>query len=458
MNHLLVGLLLAQAPLAETWKLDVLNRKKGRDPLAGLIVEQTPQHVRIKQVTRKAGKPTVVIEMLIPQDEVDRVDRLDDKERAVLTGRLETLSRERKVLQAQIRLWKGGKLDLPPSEMLELKPADWGDGKGKALAYDSTYFRLVSNAREDIVLLTAIQLEQVFTAAARLFPPRGDTARPTTILLTSSVLEYQRLVRERGHNILNPAFFDPSRNQVVCGSDLERISQELARVRTQHRQLEAELEARRKELLRIYNGQIPPEVLGPIDAAGKRIKALEEKNSGLVKAYHLRMVQCLCHEAFHAYLSASVFADRKTRVPAWLDEGLAQVFETALVEGGELQVGTPDRERLERVQAALKKKDFLALKDVLRSTAKQFQVAHVQDKQQSDQYYLAAWALAFFLTFDQSVLGSDKLDEFLAALERGIDVGEAFGKLVGVPLATAETKWYAYLQALRPDGTSSARR
>jgi len=33
-------------------------------------------------------------------------------------------------------------------------------------------------------------------------------------------------------------------------------------------------------------------------------------------------------------------------VPLWLDEGLAQIFETALVEAGELRVGHAERSRL----------------------------------------------------------------------------------------------------------------
>ena len=47
------------------------------------------------------------------------------------------------------------------------------DGKGKALAYQSAHFRLLSNSREEVVQLTAIQLEQVYAAYARSLPPRN---------------------------------------------------------------------------------------------------------------------------------------------------------------------------------------------------------------------------------------------------------------------------------------------
>src|SRR5262249_51852991 len=159
-------------------------------------------------------------------------------------------------------------------------------------------------------LLTAIQLEQLFTAAARYFPPRGQAPRPTTVLLTRSVEEDQRMGQELGFNILNPPFFDLRRNQVVCGSDLARRSREVARGKAQHAQLRADRRARREELIRVYGGlaHVPPEVLKPVDAAKAKIEALDRANSDVVDRCHVRLVQCLCHEAFHAYLHGSVFA------------------------------------------------------------------------------------------------------------------------------------------------------
>src|SRR5262249_21890761 len=163
------------------------------------------------------------------------------------------------------------------------------------------------NAREDIVLLTAIQLEQVFTAYARSFPPRGEAGKPTTILLTQSLEEYHELVKARGHNILNPAFFDPKENQVVCGCDLARLRKELGKVQVHHAKLLEDLKARREELKKIYKNQVPPELLGPLDEAHRKITGLEQKNADVVRVCHLRLVQCLCHEAFHAYVNGTVF-------------------------------------------------------------------------------------------------------------------------------------------------------
>jgi hypothetical protein len=299
-------------------------------------------------------------------------------------------------------------------------------------------------------------MEQVFTAYVRCLPPRDQTPRRITILLTQSLAEYGALVRERGYNILNPAFYDPANNQVVCGSDLERLSQELSKAREYHDRLRAELKSRRAELVRIYNRQVPPELLKPVDESLKRIKLAVERNDKVFKNSHSRFLQRLCHEAFHGYLAECVFGDKKLRVPSWLDEGLAQIFETALVDGGELRIGHPDPERRGRAQAALKKGELLPLAALLKASPRQFQVAHAQDKQGSDRHYLAAWALAFYLTFDRQVLGTPAFDEYLRALQREVEPLEAFQTLTGQSLADFEKHFHLYLKHLGEGGTSTA--
>jgi hypothetical protein len=444
----------------EEWKFDIVHRTRGRAPFRGLVVEQTRTDLIIKWVPRREpGRPTVVWEDRIPLSDVARVEMLGPKERKQLVERLEALERERAILRAQLPLQKGGRVEVPPSEALALKPVPcpWSKGgKGKALEYTSTYFRLVSNARADIVHLTAIQMEQVFTAYVRCLPPRDQTPRRITILLTQSLTEYGALVRERGYNILNPAFYDPANNQVVCGSDLERLSHELSKAREYHDKLRAELKSRRAELVRIYNRQVPPELLRPVDDSLNRIKLAQKKNSEVFKNSHGRFLQRLCHEAFHGYLAECVFGDKKMRVPPWLDEGLAQVFETALVDAGELRIGHADLARRDRFRTALQKGDLLSLATLLKASPRQFQVAHAEDKQASDKHYLVAWALAFYLTFDRQVLGTPAFDDYLKALQRGVEPLEAFQTLTGQSLTAFEKNFHDYLNHLRPDGSSTA--
>jgi hypothetical protein len=459
-----LALLLAAAALraeappgADEWKYDVVHRKKG-PPFRGLVLEQTAQYVRVLCVSRKPGSPTVVFRELLPRAEIERLELLGDEDREALRQRLDALKRERAALAADLKaLGPGGTAPADAVDRLDLRPVPWPAAPpGRALEYRSGHFRLVSNAGEGLVCLAATRLEQVYAAYARTLPQRVKNAEPTRILLTRSLADYQALARARGHNLLNPAFYDAARNEIVCGSDLERLGDELGRVRRHHETLRKELKDREADLVRVYKGRknVPPELLRPLAEAAQKIGATEERNARAFAGAQERLFRRLYHEAFHAYLANFVYPGRDEEVPRWLNEGLAQIFETAIVEVGELRVGHADPERLEELRRALARGTLLPLADLLRSGPKQFQVAHAGDQQASDRYYLAAWALAFYLTFDRKLLGTPSLDEYVRALHRGEDAVAGFRKLVGQPLPQFEKEYLQYLKRLRPEGAA----
>ena len=154
-----------------------------------------------------------------------------------------------------------------------------------------------------------------------------------------------------------------------------------------------------------------------------------------------------------AYLANDVYPPAENDVPRWLNEGLAQIFETAVLEAGELRVGRPDPKRLTRIKDVVRKNELIPLADLLMSGTKQFIVAHANENQASDRSYLNSWALAFYLTFDRRLLGTQTLDEYVRDLKAGAHVQQAFEKLVGKPLPSFEEDFRRYLLALREDGT-----
>jgi hypothetical protein len=440
-------------PGKDDWKYDVVYRKKDK-PFYGLILEEKPAHVKLLRIIRKPGTPTVVMEEMVTRPEIDRVERLDDTDREELEQRVKALRRDREVLAAQLKLLDPAVKGKGTIERVNLQTADWpADPKAKALQYQSTHFKLVSNAKEEVVQLAAIQLEQVYAAYARALPPRDAAVQPTTILLTGSIEDYKALTRDQGANLVNPAFYDDAKNQIFCGSDLQRLRGELERLHDRHAALYAELNDREKELKQVYKGAIPNEIAGPIDEARKKIQTANIQNRDAFDMAQRRLFQPLYHEAFHAYVATAVYARAEGELPRWLNEGLAQIFETAVFEAGELRVGHADKARLIAVRQALKKKELLGLADLLRSGPKQFQVAHATEKQVSDQHYLASWALGFYLTFDRKLLGTKALDDYVRALQRGTDPLEAFQDLVGAPLPQFEKDFRQYLSQLQSDGS-----
>src|SRR5205823_6595501 len=163
------------------------------------------------------------------------------------------------------------------------------------------------------------------------------------------------------------------------------------------------------------------------------------------------LFRALYHEAFHAYLANFVYPPGEADVPRWLNEGLAQIFETAFVEAGELRVGHADKMRLAHAQADLARGRVVPILELLRSGPKQFVVRHASDQQTSDRYYLTSWAVAFYLTFDRRLLGTKAMDDYVHALHRGTDPIAAFRDLVGEAPEQFEKEFHQYLDQLRPN-------
>jgi hypothetical protein len=444
-------------PGGDDWKYDTVHLKSGRSK-PGLVLERTDDRILLRKVVRKPGAPTLLFTESFKTADVDHLDLLDDADREELSKRLRALVRERETLDAQLRLLDpdAAKGEVASGDALELKAAAWpADPKTKALTYSSTYFRLTSPAREEVVRLAAIHLEQVYAAYSRVLPPRVAGAQPATVLLCPSAADYQALVREGGRNLFNPALFDPAKNQIVCYSDVQRLADGLDKTRREAAKRLADLKDLEADLNKAYKGRIPPDQLAPIVETRKQVKAAEERNEEAFRTARKRLTQRLYHEAFHAYLTNYVYPPADGEAPRWLNEGLAQIFETAVVEVGELRIGLADADRLSAAQAAVEKGKLLPLADLLRAGPKQFQVNHAGEQEASDRYYLAAWALAFDLTFERKLLGAKALDDYVAALHKGADPLDAFRDLVGEPVAEFEKKHLQYLKDLRPDGTTA---
>jgi hypothetical protein len=433
-----LSLLLVPRAAADDWRFDVLVLKNGAT-FPGLLVKETLQQIEFKPIRRQPGSPTVVIWTVFYPSEIKSIQRLDPSERRRLIERLKALDPNAEVLQM---------------EHLPLEPLLWSHGNVEGFRYSSNHFVLISDAREDIVRRAAVRLEQIYAAYARFLPPRRPSANPTRILLVRSLAEYHALLKEQGRNILNPAFFDAQRNQIICASDLEKLGADLDLVRKQHKQLLDELRAEEQKLNRQYNRTIPPAIRDQIAAKRNQVRAANLKNDEIFRDATRHLFQTLYHEAFHAYLAQFVYPAGDAEVPRWLNEGLAQIFETALVEAGEIRVGHADPCRLERVKAALRKGDLLPVAQLLRAGPQDFLIGHAGEQPISDRAYLSAWALAFYLAFDRHLLGTPALDRYVQALHRGADPVQAFRDLVG-DLSEFERAFHRYLFDLRTDGTAA---
>lgn len=442
----------------DEWKFEVLHRKTGLT-FYGLLISESPSQLVFKCIVRKPGSPTLVFTENFEKSTISKIERLPEPERILLAAKLDALAKERERLANTLRSLDPKSLaGKNPVEYVRLEKTTWPtNSKSNAYSYASQYFTLLTNSRPEMAQLAAIQLEQVYSAYARTLPPRRINIKPTTILLTNSVEEYQALLKTRAINIKNPAYFDINKNQIICGSDLDRLINSQEEISLFHGKALQELQKKETDLKQLYKNKVPPDLAASLLENRKKIKQADDGNLEMIQKERKRLFERLYHEAFHAYLSCAVFDPREGEIPLWLNEGLAQIFEAAVFEIGELRIGHADKTRLESVKLALNQNALPSIKDLLTAQPALFLVYHPSEKETSQRMYFASWALAFNLAFKQKILGKPVLDDYAKALKSGANPIACFEKLTGKPLQDFEKEHQAYLKGLRLDGISNAK-
>ncbi len=436
---LLVGAARGQPPAGvAAWKLDRLVLANGAT-FDGLVLSDTPDRVRLQVVRRPPGRPSYTYTDTFPRSEIARVFRITDAERDVLKERLAELD-------------PNGEGEQRRMDALELQDADWLGRPRGARRYDGEQFTLTSSAPEEVTRRAAVRLEQVYAAFARFLPPTRPEGKPTVVLLAPDAAEYAALLGPAGVPFLrHPAVYDPAANRIVCGHDLRKSGADLQAARAENRKQLDEVDRYEQRVRKLYRGAKADLDRHLAVAARERqkVKAADEANAATFDKVTARLFAILYHEAFHAYASTFVYpplpadavaAGRGTgELPRWLNEGLAQVFESAVVEAGELRADHPDPDRLDRAKKRLAAKEpgagLVPLADLLTAGKDQFRAAHADQAAAADRAYLSGWALAHYLTFDRRLIGTKAFEKYLAAVNTGADPRAALAGPAGPAVA-----------------------
>lgn len=440
MGLLLLALAAQPAPTA-AWPTETLTHVNGA-VFPGLILSEDAAGVEFRVVRRQPGRPTVTLTSRFPRAEVESVTRLPDADRARLRERLAALD----PANEQARL-----------DAVELVPADWPGSPVIARRYTSDQFVLVSAAPDDVTRRAAVRLEQLSAALVQLLPPRHPAARPTIVFLSGTPQEYVALLGKAGTGPLaNPAVYDPAAGRVVVGTDLAERAARLADARRSHQNQQAGIDAYEAEVRRLYKGS-PAELDRHLWAAAgqrQRLRDADRVNDRRLDLAVERALTLVAHEGFHAYAGTFLYPPAAgPGLPRWLDEGLAQIVETAVLEAGELRVGHADPARLDRAKDAVAGRGdpLLPVADLLRAGGEPFLARHADRKAAADRAYLTAWALAMHLTFDRKALAGDRFEASRTAAGGPVAAFEAW---VGLPLPDYERELTDYLKRLRPDGSA----
>ncbi|MEZ6139830.1 MAG: DUF1570 domain-containing protein [Zavarzinella sp.] len=422
------------------WQTDTLVLRNGTT-YRGVVLEETDRGVRFQIIAQNPGRPTVTLTCYFLTREIQKMVKISPEERQQLQEKLTHIQPENQ--KARI-------------ESIELQQIRWLNRDNAGFRYQSDFFSLESDAPAEIVRRAAVRLEEVFTAYLRFLPPRTKGGNPVLIRIHQSHKNYLASLPNLA-NFQNPAFYDPATNRIVCGSDLKRLGDDLALSRVQAEELLQEIQQQEMFVRRLYGKK--PELgrhLQPLIARRKRVYDTIVQNDRTFENATQQLFRTLYHEAFHAYLAQFVFptAGGKTGVPRWLNEGMAQIFETAVFEAGELRIGHIDPIRLRDARNSLQDKKLPTIPQILGAESKAFVLSHETANRGASQIYLGSWAFATFCLFQLEILSAPNWEEFIkTGAEKNENWVQQFEQLAGMKLSEVEILFHSWLKEVKPDGS-----
>lgn len=160
----------------------------------------------------------------------------------------------------------------------------------------------------------------------------------------------------------------------------------------------------------------------------------------LVTFEHPRLWRVLAHEGFHQFIGYEL----GDAVPVWLNEGMAQYFETSAVKSGRLVPGGIDPATLAAAQGLLLSRQMLAVPDLLTMNRATFYANPAIT-------YPMSWALVHFLmNRDGLNYQSSHFRHYLQDLRWNRDDVDSFRKRFGRDSKEWETEFRSYVAHLRP--------
>ena len=445
------------------WKLEAIRFHDGRR-LEGLVTDPGPP-LGFVQIVQPPGRPVELITWPpLGAARIAAIEPLPPADHAVLARRVE-----------EFRTRRGRQHAAETAVTLRR------EGDDDPWRYEGRWFAVESTADPSLTRRAVVLLEQVFEALDALVPAAHARAAgpPLRVVLCGTAAEYRGLqerlgIRETvGDRAEHPALYVPARDLLVAGSDmpalvereraaadrLELAEREIAdRDRgfaADVRRLAGDLErqgvpaGRRAEIVQLARHRWQREREGLL----AQVVSARRDNAARVADAAREFAARLTHEAWHAHADRRLAEPGGHPLPPWLDEGLAQVFETAPLEAGELRLDAPDAFRLKALQELIAGGHAPRLEDLLRADAARFLVGHAGGRQASRDAYLMAWGLAFHMAVLEPVLTPGSLAAVCAKTTGDApsdDRVAEFEQLAGLPLAEFEPAWRRRMLALRP--------
>ncbi len=425
------------------WPLDTVSTKNGRQ-YRGYIQSTSDEEIDFVEVVRPPQRDMYLVVRPIRLSEVASLRRLPDQEQRVLAERIERF-RHRFHIEA-------GAL-----EAVELNQFP-EDGRNQ-FVYQGDWFTLRSTSDEETTRYAVVRIEQIFRAYRHVMPPRVKPKQQLTIQLYGTISEYQKYLTEKQLGIDHPAFYSAASNLIVAGANVAVFSEDLRKIRESiqlQRQHLAERHANFLQQQKQYAAQLEQIGLKPdevnvellvrkkaweneFQSHLRKLNDADRRNDAKFAEVKRQLFARLAHEAFHAYVENFLYPQRVYQFPRWLNEGMAQVFETGRLDGETLRIDAPDRELLRSLQMDLAVAP-LPLAELITADEVLFLAGHASSTG-SQRRYLYSWGLAWHLFTNHRIADQETFDDFVAKDAERNDPIIRFERFVKAPVPVFEQEW-----------------
>ena len=163
--------------------------------------------------------------------------------------------------------------------------------------------------------------------------------------------------------------------------------------------------------------------------------------------------EVLQHEGFHQF--AHNYLGR--RLPIWINEGLAEYFQDAVVVGRKMEIGLADARRIQIVKNALRDGDAVRFSELINIDHDQWRRTLRTAPKRATLLYAQSWSVVYFLIHGDDQKYQSAFNTYLNLVSRGKQSRAAFQQAFGVEsLAPAADRWRAFAKRQQPDALNVA--
>ena len=164
-------------------------------------------------------------------------------------------------------------------------------------------------------------------------------------------------------------------------------------------------------------------------------------------------VSILQHEGFHQ------FAHRHygTRLPIWINEGLAQYFEDGVFVNGKMKLGIAHGRRIETVRQALSRGTAVGFDELINMTHDEWRSRVIGGDASASLLYAQSWSMVFFLVHADGKRYREALDIYLNRVASGEPSDRAFRKAFRHDSTKPfQQRWSRFAHSVKPDALNTA--